>query len=97
MGAPISQGGPQNVNILGPHGAPNVKILGPQGPRILTFWGPQNRGALFSHDTGLKGLTVLYCSLFVFTVDWIILFYIDLAIVCLCICIVCVLQDSQVD
>ena len=29
MGAPISQGGPQNV-----------KIWEPWGPRILKFWGP---------------------------------------------------------
>ena len=40
MGAPISEGGPQNVKILGPHGAPKCqKILEPQGPRILKFWG----------------------------------------------------------
>ena len=43
MGAPISQGGPQNV-----------KILGLRGPRILKFWGPEapKWGAPFLHDTG---------------------------------------------
>ena len=42
MGAPISQGGPQNVNILGS-----------QGPKIKKFFGsrgPQNGGP-YSHMT----------------------------------------------
>ena len=37
--------GPQNVKILGPHGALEFKSFGPRGP--------QNEGALFSHDTGI--------------------------------------------
>ena len=48
MGAPISQGEPQNVNILGPHGAP---ILGLQGPRILKIWDPAPKRRAYSHMT----------------------------------------------
>ena len=42
MGAPISQGGPQNV-----------KILGPQGPKIFKLWGlgGPKMGGSYSHMT----------------------------------------------